>query len=51
MRADEAIEKARRFLDLAEMWNGEGFDDDTAAERDEFWELTKVFPELYQMVK
>ena len=51
MKSEEAIEKARRYLDLVEIWNAEGFDDDTRSEMDEFWELAKLFPELHNMCK
>ena len=35
-------------LELAKVWSGEGFDEDT--EQEEFWKLAKLFPGLHEYI-
>lgn len=47
---DEAIKKAERYLELAKVWTGEGFDQESNAEQAEFWELAKLIPGLHEYI-
>ena len=47
----ETIKKLRRFLDLAEVWKAEGWDQDTEDDMNEFWELQREFPQVFDLIK
>ena len=48
---DRNKEEVKRYLALAKIWKGGGFDDDESEDSKEFWRLAKLFPDIHRYVE